>query len=167
MEYIIRPVQAGDGEGLNALRRMPGVFENMLGIPSERIKRNEDYIQSMDANTHAFVAVCKEIQNRDGIIGWASLNVHANLRKRHMGAIALMVHKDYQGMKVGTKLMEAMLDVADNWLMLKRLELSVFVDNERAITLYQKFGFVIEGTLVQASIRNGQYVDEFTMARLR
>jgi putative acetyltransferase len=37
MEFYIRPINAGDGKGINELRRMPGVFENILGIPSERI----------------------------------------------------------------------------------------------------------------------------------
>jgi len=32
MEFSIRPVEIGDGKGINALRRMPGVFENILGI---------------------------------------------------------------------------------------------------------------------------------------
>ena len=56
-KYTIRPVRAGDGEGINQLRRMPGVFENILGIPSERVKRNEDYIVSMGPDAHVFVAV--------------------------------------------------------------------------------------------------------------
>ena len=33
--------------------------------------------------------------------------------------------------------------------------------------LYEKFGFRIEGTLVQAGLRDGQFVDNYTMARLR
>jgi putative acetyltransferase len=79
----------------------------------------------------------------------------------------MMVHKDYQGMGVGTKLLQALLDISDNWLMLVRVELSVFVDNEKAISLYKKFGFVVEGTKVKAGIRNGAYVDEYIMARVR
>jgi putative acetyltransferase len=47
------------------------------------------------------------------------------------------------------------------------LELEVFVDNEPAIRLYKKFGFKIEGTLVEYAFRNGCYVDTYTMARLR
>jgi L-phenylalanine/L-methionine N-acetyltransferase len=45
--------------------------------------------------------------------------------------------------------------------------LEVFVDNEPAIRLYKKFGFVIEGTLVAYAYRDGQYIDTYTMARLR
>jgi putative acetyltransferase len=61
--------------------------------------------------------------------------------------------------------MTAILDLADNWLMLKRVELSVFVDNEPALALYRSFGFVVEGTKKFAAIRNGAYMDEYLMAR--
>ena len=167
MEYFIRPVMVGDGAGINELRRMPGVFENTLGIPSERVKRNEDSIANMDANTHMFVAVTKNDKNQDAIIGCIGLDVFSNPRKRHSASLGMMVHKDYQGMGVGTKLMEAALDIADNWMMLHRVELAVFVDNERAVELYKKFGFNIEGTMKKAGIRSGEYVDEYMMARVK
>ena len=44
MEYSIRPIGPQDAEGFNALRRMPGVLENTLGLTSERVKRNQDGI---------------------------------------------------------------------------------------------------------------------------
>lgn len=167
MEFYIRPICPGDGKGFNELRRMPGVFENILGIPSERIKRNEDYIVNMDNNTHQFVAVVKEASGEEKIIGTAGLNIFANSRLRHSASIGIMVHKDYQGKGVGTKLMEAIIDVADNWLMLVRIELTVFADNEKAINLYKKFNFEVEGLKKKAGIRNGEYVDELMMARIR
>lgn len=34
MEYTIRPTRLEDMEGFNVLRRMPGVFENTMGLPS-------------------------------------------------------------------------------------------------------------------------------------
>jgi putative acetyltransferase len=48
---------------------------------------------------------------------------------------------------------------------LTRLELTVFVDNERAVALYKKHGFEIEGELVDYAYRNGRYVTAYTMAR--
>jgi putative acetyltransferase len=43
----------------------------------------------------------------------------------------------------------------------------VYTDNAPAIRLYEKFGFTIEGTLVDFAFRDGQYVDVYMMARLR
>jgi putative acetyltransferase len=68
---------------------------------------------------------------------------------------------------VGTALLQAAIDLADNWLNLRRLELEVYTDNEPAVRLYARAGFVIEGTLRQYVFRDGQYVDVYTMARFR
>ena len=167
MEFTIRPVCLSDAKGINELRHMPGVFENILGIPSERIKRTEDYILNMDNNTHQFVAIIVDELGSEKVIGTAGLNVFANNRLRHSASIGIMVHRDYQGNGIGRKLMETLLDVSDNWLMLVRVELSVFIDNQKAIELYKKLGFEIEGTKRKAGIRGGQYIDEYIMARLR
>lgn len=88
-------------------------------------------------------------------------------RRRHVGEIGLAVRDDWQGKGVGSALMRAAIDLADNWLNLTRLELGVYVDNTPAIRLYEKFGFSIEGTLVGYAFRDGHYVDTYTMARLR
>ena len=166
MDFFIRPIDIGDGKGINELRRMPGVFENILGIPSERVKRNEDFILNMDSNQHQFVAITKNQSDEEIIIGSAGLMVNANHRTRHSGSMGIMIHKDYQNMGVGTALMEAIIDIADNWLMLIRVELTVFEDNERAIHLYEKFGFEKEGLKRLAGIRKGKYENEYLMARI-
>jgi L-phenylalanine/L-methionine N-acetyltransferase len=48
-----------------------------------------------------------------------------------------------------------------------RVELSVYTDNAAGIALYEKFGFEIEGTHHRYAFRNGEYVDAYSMARIR
>jgi putative acetyltransferase len=86
---------------------------------------------------------------------------------RHVGSIGMAVRDDWQGKGVGTALMEAALDLADNWLNLTRMELRVYVDNLAAVALYKRFGFEIEGTHRRLAFRNGEYVDAYSMARIR
>jgi putative acetyltransferase len=88
-------------------------------------------------------------------------------RRRHAGQIGMAVRDDWQGKGVGSALMQAAIDMADNWVNLSRLELDVYTDNEPAIKLYQKFGFAIEGTGIHYGFRDGEYVDVYFMARLR
>ena len=71
------------------------------------------------------------------------------------------------GQGAGSALMQAAVDMANKWLNITRLELEAYTDNEPALKLYRKFGFVIEGTLVQFAFRDGSYVDAYTMARVR
>jgi len=63
--------------------------------------------------------------------------------------------------------MVSVTELADRWLNLQRLELSVYTDNLAAMALYRKFGFAIEGTCRAYAFRDGQYVDAYLMARLR
>ena len=67
---------------------------------------------------------------------------------------------------VGLALMTAALDYADRWTPIRRIELTVFVDNAGAIALYRRCGFEHEGTHRAFALRDGQYADVHTMARL-
>jgi putative acetyltransferase len=77
------------------------------------------------------------------------------------------VRDDWQGKGVGSKLMEAMLDLGFNWLGLRRIEMEVYTDNAPALALYKKFGFEVEGTHRSWAFRNGEYVDVHSMARVK
>ena len=79
----------------------------------------------------------------------------------------MMVHEDYQGRGVGTALVEAALDLCENWYNFSRVSLEVFVDNAAGLALYRKFGFEIEGTLRAYAFRDGEYTDAYLMARIR
>jgi L-phenylalanine/L-methionine N-acetyltransferase len=68
------------------------------------------------------------------VVGSLSLETSpTRWRMRHVGSIGMAVRDDWQGKGVGTALMEAALDLADNWLNLRRIELRVYTDNAAAM----------------------------------
>ncbi|MDR1651746.1 MAG: GNAT family N-acetyltransferase [Synergistaceae bacterium] len=158
----IRAVKIEDAADINRMRTMNGVRENILGITSERVTDTETFIRNLSHSDHMLAA---EIGG--SVVGCVSLTVSKMPRERQTAGLGLMVHTDRQRQGIGRALMTAILDLADNWLMLKRVEVSVFVDNEPAVALYRSMGFVVEGTKKFASIRNGAYMDEYLMARYR
>jgi putative acetyltransferase len=102
------------------------------------------------------------------VVGMLGIDTYPNRpRRRHVGAIGMGVHDEWQGRGVGTALLRAGVDMADRWLNLVRLELEVYTDNEAAIRLYERFGFEREGTMRQYAFRDGLYVDAYAMARIR
>jgi putative acetyltransferase len=133
-----------------------------LGVPlsSEQAWREE---LARERDNNISIVACL----RDEVVGHLALSVYMNPRTRHSGHFGIAVRDDWQGKGVGSELMKACVDLADNWLNLTRLDLRVYVDNEPAITLYKKFGFEIEGTHKRFAFRDGEYVDAHVMARLR
>ena len=100
------------------------------------------------------------------VVGNLDLRVHPDSpRRRHVGEIGVAVHDDWQGQGIGTALMEAALDLADNWLDLERIELNVYADNAARRALDEKFGFEIEGTHRRYALREGRYAHAYSMAR--
>lgn len=89
-------------------------------------------------------------------------------RHSHAGEINLVAtHPAFRGRDIGNAMMEAMLDLADNWLQLTRVGLIVWDGNETAIDLYRKHGFVIEGTMSRFVFCEGGYLDAHVMGRIR
>jgi putative acetyltransferase len=97
--------------------------------------------------------------------GFAGLYLLAD-RQSHIGWFFLGVREKFQRRGVGASLMASLLGAADILAGLRRLQLTVFADNEPAIRLYRKFGFQIEGRHADFLRREDGSVDAFTMARL-
>ncbi len=73
----------------------------------------------------------------------------------------------YWGRSFGTDAMRVLLRYAFTELNLYRLSLNVFSYNTRAIRTYEKVGFVVEGRMREALLRDGQYHDLIFMGILR
>lgn len=161
-EARVRAYEPTDLEDVAAIMTCPGVVYGTLQVPyRSQDQLRERYTQSRP-DVHRLVA---EIDGR--VVGIIGLHRQVIDRRRHVAEIGMAVHDDFQNRGVGTALMTAVTDLSDNWLGLHRLELSVYTDNAPAIHLYEKFGFVIEGTMRDYAFRDGRYVDAHEMARVR
>jgi len=111
------------------------------------------------------LSLVAEVQGQ--VLGSADLHpAGASLRRRHAMGMGISVAAEAQGQGIGRALMAALMDYADNWGQVLRIELTVYADNARAIRLYESFGFQREGLMRAYALRNGVYVDTLAMARL-
>lgn len=163
MTLTIRRVEPSDHEALQKIFAGPKVIWGTLQLPFPSVEMWRKRLEEAPNDVFGLVA-CAENE----VVGQLSIHTSPNRpRRRHAAQIGMCVRDDFQGQGVGTALMQAATDMADNWLNLVRLELEVFTDNEPAVRLYKKCGFVIEGTLAQYAFRAGRYVDVYTMARFK
>lgn len=83
-------------------------------------------------------------------------------RTRHCGEFGISVQKEHWGHGIGS----LMLDTLIEWVTkkeLKKLNLRVRTDNQRAIALYKRKGFLIEGSISRAIRIDGEYYDHYWM----
>jgi putative acetyltransferase len=162
-QVIVRHAEPDDYQALHRIFSGPRAIAGTLQMPFPRAGMWRERLSEPPEGLYSLVA-CVEGE----VVG--SLSLHTSptrWRMRHVGSIGMAVRDDWQGKGVGTALMEAALDLADNWLNLTRIELRVYTDNSVAVALYKKFGFEIEGTHRRLAFRNGEYVDAYSMARIR
>jgi len=158
---LIRGQEAEDWEDVAALMEGARAVAGTLQLPYQSRDAIRDRVENPRPNLRVLVAVI------DGqVVGVLGLHVGQG-RQAHAADLGMMVHDSYQGQGVGTALVDAAINLAERWLAITRLELTVFTDNEPALALYRRFGFEIEGTLREYAFRDGQYVDAYLMARLR
>ena len=162
MEITIRKAEPSDAEAILKCSTAPLAARNTLQMPYRSLESVREQLTKSGEGDNVLVAVV------DGeVVGVIGLHTSSRPRVNHKGEVGMMVRDDWQGKGVGASLMRAVIDLADKWLNLTRIELTVFTDNESAIALYRKFGFEIEGTLRKYAFRDGEFVDAYAMARIK
>lgn len=138
-----------------SLRFLPNPFTR------ERI---EGWVNNIDYNrVLPIVAIVREPSGRERIVASATLRFHQDEASRHKTGFGITVHDDYQNRGLGTIMTQYMIEIAHR-KGLKKVYLLVTTDNERAIHVYNKCGFKIEGRLKKEHYTNGEYGDDYRMA---
>lgn len=161
-EITVRALEPTDAHEVSALTGAHGTFEGTLQLPDMPVASRLEWLQKLEPHSCRLVAVA---QGR--IIGSAGLHLAAtSLRRSHVRMLGIGIDPGWQGRGAGRLLIGRLLDWADNWANVLRVELTVHADNDRAMALYRAMGFVEEGRHVGYAIKDGRYVDALCMARL-
>jgi L-phenylalanine/L-methionine N-acetyltransferase len=161
-EITVRHSEPEDHEAVYRIYSGPRAMADTLGLPfSPKGPWRERLAEAREGEVSLVACAGGEV------VGHLSLYPYPEPRRRHSGHFGMAVRDDWRGQGVGTRLMEAALDLAGNWLGLTRLDLRGFADNVEAELPVELDGRVVEGTHERFALRAGEYADAHVMARLK
>ena len=155
----------------------------------EDAERLHEFYKKVTSETHYLITLPDEIRdvpseryliriyssqkNRLYLVGLVRSEIvailkFAGMRRKlleHSGEMSIAVLRDFWGLGIGSILMEELIKWSED-VGIERIELNVLEDNTRAIRLYEKFGFEVEGIKRKAVKINGDYMNLVMMAKL-
>lgn len=161
----VRSAKASDASELVGVMKDAQESGFMLFDPGERTltaEQFEQYIEATNQKQNSAVFVANE---EEQILGYIIVKGETPKRIAHRAYIVTGVHSASRGKGVGTILFAH----AEQWAKeagIQRLELTVIKHNEAAYHLYEKMGFQVEGVKQKSVKMNGEYVDEYYMAKM-
>jgi L-phenylalanine/L-methionine N-acetyltransferase len=163
VDAVIRAVAERDHEAIHQILTSPHVVAGTMRVPYAGLHQTKERLTPR-LGTYQIVA-----EVAGDVVGFGELVTEPeHPRYGHVGDLNMVATRaDSVGQGVGRKLAESLIDLAENWLNLRRLSLIVFSDNQPAIRLYESLGFEVEGTMRRFGYGNGAWMDAIMMGRLR
>jgi RimJ/RimL family protein N-acetyltransferase len=160
----VRVAEPGDAAALLRLkRRLDQETAFMLLEPDERDTSVQALADELGAVARSGNSVVIVAESCGELAGYVELTGGSFHRNKITAYLVIGVLADASGQGVGTGLLaEAKRWAAEHGV--HRLELTVMAHNHRAIGLYERTGFTVEGRRAQCLVIDGRFVDELYMA---
>jgi RimJ/RimL family protein N-acetyltransferase len=162
----LREATPADARTLLALKRqLDQETSFMLLEPDERsadVAEMRSELERIDAAANSVVIVAT---SGETLVGYAELSGGVFRRNARTAELVIGRAATASSQGVGAQL----LGQAEAWARrygLHRIELTVMAHNARAIRVYERHGFQVEGRRQQCLLVDGRYVDELYMAKL-
>ena len=168
LKRVIREASGDDAKGLLAYLEKIGGESDNLTIDEKGLSLTiQQEAEFLDAKMQSSNNLCLLALEGTTIIGSLSLIASSRPRIAHCAEIGISVLQAYWGQGVASDLLTAMLLWARKPSTgIRKIELKVRKDNQRAIALYRKFSFVEEGRVSRMLFIDGQFHDGLAMALL-
>jgi ribosomal protein S18 acetylase RimI-like enzyme len=164
-EVIIR--EANEDDALNLIELKKSYIKNTTSIPlyefeyKNDIQMEREWISRFISEANSLLLVA---EHGNKLIG--NIDLHGNQRKKlfHTGMIGMGIAYEWQNRKIGSFLMQNLMQWAMNKSPLNIIWLEVYSTNMGGIKLYQKFGFEQCG-LIKNFFETENPADKITMVK--
>lgn len=120
------------------------VSPHALNMSPDTMAHEIDYIYNAP-NQFILLAL-----NHDDIIGVATIVSDDDTAFQHVGELGITIKKEFWGLGLGSAMIEELIQLCLDYQITKRIEINVQTRNDRALHLYDKMGFSLEGVKKKA-----------------
>ncbi|MGN1401364.1 MAG: GNAT family N-acetyltransferase [Bacillus sp. (in: firmicutes)] len=164
--YIVRSALEKDAKQLSEVRlQIDGETENLDREQGEAYIDESGFklLIKNDSESRNCLFLVADVDGK--IVGFSRCVGNDLKRTSHRVEFGICILKDYWGYGIGQVLLKESLRWADS-NGIKKVVLSVLESNKRAISMYKKYGFVVEGYLKKDKLlSDGKYYDTILMGR--
>ncbi|MFF6016392.1 GNAT family N-acetyltransferase [Lysinibacillus fusiformis] len=166
LSYTVRCAERNDAQALSDLRlQLDGETENFDRTQGEGFIDRAGFEQLISNDLASPKNLCLVAVVDDQLVGYSRCEGSTLIRLAHKVTFGVGVRKDFWGYGIGKALMQVSIDWADANGILK-MALEVLESNDKAVQLYQKCGFEVEGILKNDKrLSDGQYYHTILMGR--
>lgn len=168
LSYVIRSAMETDAKNVSEIRvQIDGETENLDRKKGEAFIDEVGFQQLIktDMENARNLFLVAEVDDR--LVGFSRCEGISLNRFSHKVEFGVCVLKEYWGYGIGKNLLKESVLWADS-NKIKKITLCVLETNEKAIQLYKKFGFEVEGVLKKDRIlSDGKYYDTIVMGRFK
>ena len=167
LDLFLKEAEASDAECLLDFFKAVATESDFMTLAPEGLGMTKQELEIF-AETQAQTdnQLCLLLYLGEDLVGVLNIAADQNRALRHIGDVFIVVRKAYWNKGLGRILLEEGIAWAEGTNLLRKLDLSVQVRNERAIHLYQTLGFEIEGLRKRGVYKEGEYLDVYLMGKL-
>jgi RimJ/RimL family protein N-acetyltransferase len=159
----LRPIVASDADPLYPLLVGTDIPDTLLWDGPDSLAEYRDAIAKR-ANQVALGALHMfAVVTADAPIGTIDVRPENDFR----GDMGLWIGREHHGRGYGTEAVRLATRYAFERVGLHKLEATVFVGNDASRRIFEKNGFLLEGTIRRAVRKRGRFVDEWLFGILR
>ena len=157
-DLLIRQADASDAARL--IKHVEGMCtdsEFTTWMPGEFSLTEEQEAELMERYRADETKVFMVAMMDDAIAGTLSFSAGNRERLRHRGEFGVGVRRHAWGNGIGGHLMDTLIAWAQDGGIINKINLRVREDNARAVELYRRKGFVLEGTVSREIAVDGEF----------
>ncbi|MFO7883122.1 MAG: GNAT family N-acetyltransferase [Kosmotogaceae bacterium] len=156
---IIREATPDDAKRLiEYVKKVSGETDFLTFSPEEfktTIEKQKKYLKKYSERDNCLAIIA--VDDKDRVIGMLDFDGGPKLRTKHSGEFGITVLKEYWGMGIGKTMVSYLITWAKNLGTVRKIDLKVRSDNKRAIDLYKRMGFEIEGEISRFFCIDGSF----------